>query len=30
MSTPSEHAVIMRESYDRWGEIIKKVNIKLD
>jgi tripartite-type tricarboxylate transporter receptor subunit TctC len=29
-STAEEHARIMRENYERWGEVIRRVGVKLD
>jgi tripartite-type tricarboxylate transporter receptor subunit TctC len=29
-STPEEHLRIMRDSYERWGEVIRRTGIKLD
>ena len=29
-SSPAEHAAVVREQYDRWGGVIRKLGLKLD
>lgn len=30
VSTPAEHAAAVKEQYERWGEVIRRLNLKLD